>query len=187
MLNHKGTQILHTPRLLLRPFTPDDAQAMFDNWASDENVTRYLTWQPHTSPELTRQLLTEWSKEYAKPDYYNWVMELEGVPIGNISVVYLDDHHEYAVLGYCMGKAYWNQGLMTEAASTVIDFLFAQIGVHRIEISHAIKNPGSGRVAQKCGLTREGIKRSFYKTIQGEYLDIAYYSILRNEWEHNHC
>ena len=44
MITHKGTQTIHTERLILRKFTIDDAQAMFENWASDEKVTRYLTW-----------------------------------------------------------------------------------------------------------------------------------------------
>ena len=53
MITHKGTQTIHTERLILRKFTVDDAQAMFENWASDERVTRYLTWCPHESPEAT--------------------------------------------------------------------------------------------------------------------------------------
>ena len=57
MLTHQGTQTLHTPRLILDRFSPEDARAMYDGWASDPQVTRFLTWPPHTSPELTRQLL----------------------------------------------------------------------------------------------------------------------------------
>lgn len=82
-------------------------------------------------------------------------MEYEGTPIGNISVVRLSEECEYAELGYCMGYAYWNKGFMSEAAKAVIDYLFAEIGVNRVGISHAVKNPASGRVAQKCGLTKE--------------------------------
>ena len=52
MITHKGTQTIHTDRLILRKFTVDDAQAMFENWASDERVTRYLTWCPHESPPV---------------------------------------------------------------------------------------------------------------------------------------
>lgn len=60
MLTHQGTQTLHTPRLILDRFSPEDARAMYDGWASDPQVTRFLTWPPHTSPELTRQLLESW-------------------------------------------------------------------------------------------------------------------------------
>ncbi len=183
MITHKGTQTIYTQRLILRKFTADDAQAMFENWASDARVTRYLTWRPHESPEATKQLLELWCAAYENQNTYNWVMEYEGTPIGNISVVRLSEKSEHAELGYCMGYAYWNKGFMPEAAKAVIDYLFAEIGVNRVGISHAVKNPASGRVAQKCGLTFEGTKREYFKTFEGEFLDISDYGILRSEWE----
>lgn len=72
---------------------------------------------------------------------------------------------------------------MPEAAKAVIDYLFAEIGVNRVGISHAVKNPASGRVAQKCGLTFEGTKREYFKASTGEFLDISDYGIIRSEWE----
>lgn len=80
---------------------------------------------------------------------------------------------------------YWNKGIMTEAAKAVIDYLFAEVGVNRVGISHAVKNPASGKVAQKCGLTYEGTKREYYKTSNGEFLDISEYGILRREWKNS--
>ena len=183
MLTHKGTQIIQTERLILRRFTVDDAQAMFDNWANDERVTRYLTWCPHESPEATKQLLELWCAAYENTGTYNWAIEYEGIVIGNISVVRLNEESEWAELGYCMGYTYWNKGIMPEAAKAVIDYLFAEIGVNRVAISHAVKNPASGRVAQKCGLTFEGTKREYYKNFAGEFLDISDYGIVRSEWE----
>lgn len=183
MITHKGTKTLHTERLTLRQFTVDDAQAMFENWANDERVTRFLTWCPHESPEATKQLVTRWCAAYDQPSTYNWVMVYQGTPIGNIAVGSLNERSEWAELGYCMGFAYWNKGLMTEAAKAVIDFLFAEVGVNRIQISHAVKNPASGRVAQKCGLLFEGTRREYFKTSSGEFLDISHYGIVRRQWE----
>ena len=183
MITHKGTETICTKRLILRRFAVDDAQAMFENWANDERVTRYLTWCPHQSPKATRQLLEIWCAAYDNPNTYNWVMEYEGTPIGNISVVRISEISEWAELGYCMSYAYWNRGFMTETAKAVINFLFSEVGVNRIEISHAFKNPASGRVAQKCGLTFEGTKREYFKASTGEFFDISYYGILRKEWE----
>lgn len=183
MLTHKGTQPIHTKRLLLRKFRVDDAQAMFDNWANDDRVTRFLTWVPHGSPDFTKQLLESWCAAYENPSAYNWAIEFEGKVVGNISVVRLSEKCEYAELGYSLGYDYWNKGIMTEAAKAVIDYLFAEVGVNRVGISHAVKNPASGKVAQKCGLTYEGTKREYYKTSNGEFLDISDYGILRREWE----
>ena len=186
MLTHKGTQIIKTERLILRKFTVDDYRDMFNNWASDERVTKYLTWSPHRSPQETRQLLEGWCGAYERDNAYNWVMEFDGKAIGNISVVTLSDKSEYAELGYCMGYNFWNKGLMTEAARAVINFLFTEVGVHRVGIAHAVKNPASGRVAQKCGLTFEGTKRECFKSSTGEFLDISYYGILAQEWNNKY-
>lgn len=183
MLTHKGTQQLETLRLILRRFTVDDAQAMFENWASDERVTRYLTWPPHDTPALSRRLLEKWCASYDDPATYNWGIVFEGKLIGNISVVRFDDRCEYAELGYCMGFDYWNRGIMSEAAQRVIDFLFDKVNVNRVGISHAADNPASGGVAKKCGMTYEGTKREYFKTQTGEFLDISDHSILRREWE----
>lgn len=183
MVVHKGTKTLYTERLKLRQFAVSDAQAMFENWASDERVTRFLTWHPHASVEETESLLRLWCADYEHADVYQWAMEYEARAIGSISVVRMDTKSEWAELGYCMGHAYRNKGLMTEAAKAVIAYLFGEIGMNRIGISHADKNPASGRVAQKCGLTFEGTKRAYFKALNGEFLDIADYSILKSEWK----
>ena len=74
MLTHKGTQILKTDRLTLRPFTLTDTQQMYDNWATDEKVTHYMTWPPHQSPEFTGQLLEKWCAAYETLTTYNWLI-----------------------------------------------------------------------------------------------------------------
>ena len=180
-MTHKGTQTITTERLKLRRFTVEDAQEMYDNWASDPRVTKYLSWEPHTSPEATAALLREWVKSYENDNCYNWVMEYEGHCIGTISVVRQSDRNESAELGYDLGCNYWNKGLMTEAAKAVIRFLFEEVGCHRVVIRHAVKNPASGRVAQKCGLTYEGTHRETFKSRDGEFLDIAEYAILKTD------
>ncbi|MBQ7828112.1 MAG: GNAT family N-acetyltransferase [Clostridia bacterium] len=183
MLTHKGTQILYTDRLILRKFTVDDADDMYSNWANDEKVTRFLSWQPHESVDETRQMLEGWVGAYDNIKTYNWVIEYDKKAIGNISVVKLSDKCEYAELGYVLGYDYWNKGIMSEASRAVIEYLFSEIGVNRVGISHATENPGSGKVAQKCGMTYEGIKRQFFKTHTGKFVDIAYHGILKSEWE----
>lgn len=180
MLTHKGTQNIQTERLTLRRFEIADAQAMFDNWANDERVTRFLTWTPHDSPESSKQLLESWCAAYENESTYNWAIEFEGKVIGNISVVRFNEKHEYADLGYCMGYDFWNKGIMTEAAKAVIHYLFEEIGFHRLVISHAAGNPASGRVAQKCGLSYEGTRRECYKQADGTFLDLVDYAVLKD-------
>ena len=183
VLHHQGTRTLHTRRLTLRRFVEEDARQMFDGWACDERVTRFLTWTPHDSPQLTAALLKDWCAAYENPSTYNWAIEWDGRLIGNISVVQTSDRSEWAELGYCLGHAYWNQGLMTEAVRAVLGYLFEEVGCHRIGLSHAVRNPASGRVARKCGMTYEGTRRALFRAASGEFLDIAEYGMLRAEWD----
>ncbi len=185
MLTHKGTKSLYTERLVLRRFNVSDADDMFYNWASDEKVTQFLTWKPHESVDATRQLLEGWVEAYDNLKTYNWVIQFDGKAIGCISVVRISDKCEYAELGYSLGYCYWNKGFMSEAANAVVDYLFSEIGVNRVGISHAVENPASGKVAQKCGMTYEGTKREYFKTSTGKFVDIVDYGILKSEWINN--
>ena len=92
-MNKTGTVTLETERLILRRFTPEDAGDMYRNWACDSEVTRFLTWPPHKSEEVTSGLLAEWIGNYGDGLYFNWAIELKetGAVIGNISVVHLDE------------------------------------------------------------------------------------------------
>lgn len=182
MLNHKGTTAIKTKRLTLRRFTPDDAEAMYSNWASDTRVTKYLTWLPHSSPEATRELLENWCTHYDEKNYYNWLIEFEGEAIGNISVVKQSERDSSCDLGYCMSQKHWGKGIMTEAVEAVISFLFSKIGMHRIVIENATENPASGAVAKKCGFTLEGIRKEAFFALDGRWLDICHNAILKTEW-----
>lgn len=184
MLSHKGTVTLQTERLVLRRFSSDDADAIFANWANDARVTKYMTWTPHGSVEATKLIIASWCEQYEKNDYYNWCITLNGVPIGSISVVEINDKSEHTGIGYCSGFDYWGNGYMTEAVNAVVKFLFEEVNVNRIEIGHATKNPASGKVARKCGFTLEGVKREFFRSpSSGELLDIAFLSILKSEYK----
>ena len=127
-MQHIGTQEIETPRLHLRRFTVEDAPAMFRNWASDPEVTRYLTWQPHPSVTDTEATLARWAADYEKPDTYRWCMEWKatGEVIGSIDVVDGNDNVRRAEIGYCMSRRFWGQGIMTEALIAVEDYLFSK-------------------------------------------------------------
>lgn len=186
MLNHAFTQTLTTPRLILRRFTPEDAPAMYRNWASDPQVTRFLRWTPHPSVQDTRTLLEGWTEQYSQPDYYNWAVERreDGVLIGSIGAFgNSNPMDEMIEIGYCLGTAFWGQGYMTEALEAVLDFLFGTVGYRRIEAYHSTKNPASGRVMEKAGMIYEGTARQKYMIASGEPQDCRMYGILRSDWE----
>ena len=183
-MNKAGTQRIETQRLILRRFRVEDAENMYHNWASDPEVTRFLTWPEHASVEVTKSLLSLWVSRYESGDYFNWAMEYKetGEVIGNISVVKLIEEIAAADMGYCMGKAYWGQGLMPEALEAVMNYLFDVVGLNRVAASHDVNNPKSGRVMDKAGMKQEGILRAAGKNNLG-ICDVVMHSAIRADRE----
>ena len=184
MLTHKGTQIIETSGLILRRATREDAEPMFRNWASDPEVTRFLTWPAHSTIAVSETVIGSWIQEYEKDSYYQWMIVLKelGQPIGSISVVRQNDRVEEAEIGYCIGSRWWHRGIMTEALTAVIEYLFAEVGMNRVAARHDPNNPHSGGVMRKCGMKYEGTNRACDRNNQG-ICDAAQYSILRSEWQ----
>lgn len=175
MLN-LGTERIETPRLILRPFVLEDAPAMYRNWANDPEVTRYLTWPAHSSPEISAMVVESWVAQYPQKDFYQWaiVPKALGEPVGSISVVRQEgDTFE---IGYCIGKKWWRKGLTSESLTGVMDFLFDRVGVRRIEAKHDVNNPGSGAVMKKCGLRYEGTTLQSDRNNQG-ICDSCHYAL----------
>lgn len=182
-MRHCGTQSIETERLILRRFTIDDAEAMYKNWASDPDVTKYLTWSPHSGIDASKAVLEEWVPSYMQNDYYQWAIVLKehgSDPIGSIAAVRINDDIGMVHIGYCLGKEWWHQGIMSEALKAVIDYFFDKVGVNRIESRHDPKNPHSGMVMKKCGMKCEGTMRSSDRNNQG-ICDACLYALLRSE------
>ena len=98
MLNHKGTLEIETDRLVLRRFTVNDAENMFNNWANDSEVTKYLSWKPHGKIDTTKDILNSWVQDYESTNVYNWaiVYKNDSMVIGSISVVESSEEHRHA-------------------------------------------------------------------------------------------
>lgn len=183
-MKHCGTKTIETERLLLRAFRPSDAPAVYRNWTSDAQVTKFLRWPTHTDPSVTEQLIADWAGRSEDKEFYQWAIELKelGEPIGTISVVDRNDKLDIVHIGYCIGSRWWHRGITSEAFRAIIPFLFGEVGVNRIETQHDPNNPHSGDVMKKCGLTYEGTLRQADFSNQG-VVDAAVYSLLRSEWE----
>lgn len=181
-MKHLGTKRIETERLILRPFTMADVDKMYSNWASDPEVTKYLTWPAHENRGITQWVLNDWISHYGEDDYYQWAIEFEGEPIGSIAVVSHNDRTESVEIGYCIGTNWWHRGIVTEALKGVIRFFFDEVGVNRVEARHDPRNPHSGAVMKKCGMQFEGTLRQSGRNNQG-ICDESYYGILRSEYD----
>lgn len=165
-MRHLGTEELATPRLVLRRLCEADAPAMYENWANDPEVTRYLRWPPHESAEATAVLLRQWVQEYASREYYQWGIALRqgGTLIGSISLMQsessdasrwqaagLDFSDGIWEPGYCIGRRWWGRGYTAEALRAVCAYWFDRVGGRWLACCHAVQNPVSGRVMLKNG------------------------------------
>jgi len=182
-MNHKGTILLETDRLILRPFTMADAEPMYHNWASDPEVTKFLTWPTHSSTQVSEKVLESWCAQNEDLENYQWAIVIKEInePIGGITVVKLNNDIASADIGYCMGQKWWGQEIMPEALKALIDFLFNEVGLNRIAACHDVNNAKSGRVMQKAGMTYEATWRAAGRNNLG-LVDEAWYSILKDEY-----
>ena len=182
-MKHCGTQTIETERIILRKFSKDDAEAMYRNWASDSEVTKYLTWPSHTTIEVSKAVLDDWVSSYSQENYYQWAIVLKNHgndPVGSIGAVNMDEDISKIHIGYCLGRNWWHQGIMSEALKVVMDFFFDIVGANRIECRHDPRNPHSGMVMKKCGMKYEGTLRQSDRNNQG-ICDACWYALLRSE------
>ena len=182
-MTNKGSSTLETERLILRKFSLDDAEAMYNNWASDPEVTKFLMWPTHDSVDVSRAVLASWIPQYDKADYYHWGIELKdsATLIGSIAAVDQNPRAQLVHIGYCIGRAWWRKGYTSEALCRLVRFFFEEVGVNRIESRHDPRNLNSGKVMRKAGLLYEGTSRESDYNNQG-IRDAANYGMLAKDY-----
>jgi RimJ/RimL family protein N-acetyltransferase len=148
-----GVAVLTGPRVTLRAPRLDDADALFTRIASDLEVTRYLSWQPHPDVTETRRVITE---VFNVGDEQTWLIELRdgSGPVGTCGI---RRPQRYSVeLGYCLGRQWWRQGLMSEVVPLLLDEAQRDPAVYRVYAYCHVDNVGSAGVLRRSGLTLEG-------------------------------
>jgi ribosomal-protein-alanine N-acetyltransferase len=174
---------LETSRLILRKITNSDVSDIFA-YASDPEVTRYLRWGPHQSPDETENYVNEVLDQYREGLDGPWAIENKAnhKVIGHIHLMEIDLHHRKAHVGFVLSKPYWNQGIMTEALGKVVEYSFAKLGLIRLEGLCISDNLAAIRVLSKVGMRVEGRFRK-YLFQKGTQWDCDIWAILRNEYE----
>ncbi|MDT8285485.1 MAG: GNAT family N-acetyltransferase [Elusimicrobiales bacterium] len=173
---------METPRLLLRRFTTEDAQDVFD-YASDPEVARTVTWDPHRSIDASRGFIDYTLRSYAERRTIELAVVLKetGRVIGSCGFVKWSPGNGRAEIGYALSRKYWGRGLMTEAVAALMDYAFGSMKVHRLEASCIHDNAGSEKVMIKNGMKYEGTMRDFVFQ-KGAYKTLKMYSILEGEY-----
>ena len=173
---------LQTQRLILRALTVDDAAAI-NELLGDKQIAANTQLIPFPySIDLAREWIEPQARIWQEGRAAVFAICLanqsgKGSVIGVVGLE-VDSAHERGELGYWVGVSHWGKGYCTEAASAVIEFGFEQLGLHRIFAYHMIRNPASGRVMQKLGMSQEGVLRHHAKK-WGVFEDVAIFGILR--------
>ena len=173
---------LETPRLRLRRLTMRDAMDIY-SYGCDPQVAKYVLWDAYTSVSEARGYLRYMLRKYRLGEPASWGIEWKasGKIIGTIGFMWIQKENAAAEAGYSLSRAYWNQGIMTEALSALIDHGFRSMNLNRIEAQHETENPASGAVMRKCGMTHEGSLRQRMLN-KGRFVDVELYAILRKDY-----
>lgn len=174
---------IETDRLILRAMRVLDAEDMYA-YAKREDVTRYLTWEPHPDIKHTKEYLTYVGQRYRTGDFYDWaiVCREDGRMIGSCGFTKFNFASDSAEIGYVLNPHDHGKGYGTEAVEAVLKFGFETLKLHRIEARFIQENIRSLKLMQRVGMTLEGYARESH-FLKGEYKTIGRCSILRREYE----
>lgn len=181
-MEHKGTKQFETDRLIMRPFSPNDADSCISNWATDPEVYRYMSQEAQTPQEVT-DWLSSADEAYASPETYYWAI-VEKASREVIGEIFVDDfgvRNSWCELDWKIGKTFWGKGYTTEAAKVIIRYLLNEVGFHRVQAKCCVENPASERVMQKSGMTKDGTLRGYFHTKDNRWCDVVMYAILEND------
>ena len=141
--------ILKTDRLILRPWRESDAEELY-KYAKDPRIGLAAGWQPHTSVEMSRQVIKD---VLFRPEIYAIVLKDTGLPIGSIGLERKDlaSKEDESELGFWVGAPYWGQGIVPEAAREVLRHAFSDLKLERVWCAYYDGNEKSKRAQEKIG------------------------------------
>lgn len=169
---------LKTSRLVLRQLAVTDATELFKT-LNDVDVMRYWSSGPHQNIDETESYIA-WNAD-ADADHKCWAITADDGPAMGW-VILLPHRKNSFELGYILGRKYWHQGYVTEAAGAVLDFAFLELAARRVMADTDPDNVGSIKLLEKLGFQKEGHLRSEWETHIG-VRDSLIFGLLREEWD----
>ena len=158
---------LETERLILRPWSFDDAESLY-KYASDDRIGPIAGWNPHKSVDESRQIINDVLSAYG---VYAVVLKETVEPVGSIGLMIgkksnLNLPDNEAEIGYWIGVPYWGQGLIPEAMNELIRFAFNDLKLERLWCGYFDGNEKSKRCQEKCGF-------KYHHTIENLYCELT--------------
>jgi RimJ/RimL family protein N-acetyltransferase len=173
---------IETARLTLRKPVAADTQLIYEAYARDPEVTRYVTWRPHRTVADGEEPAANRLAAWESGRHFSWVIALRdsGEVAGMISI---RPDGWRVDLGYVLARKWWGRGLMTEAVRAVVDYLLSEPEVFRVWAVCDVENAASARVLEKAGMQREGILRrwAIHPNMGDEPRDCFCYATVKGE------
>ena len=171
---------LKTDRLSLRKAKLADAEAIFRQYATDPEVTKYVSWRAHRNLEETRDYMRMCSLAWDVGKAFHWVIEcVADKQVMGMMIARVDA--EKWELGYVLARQHWGQGFMTEALKGLIAWALKEKNIYRVWAVCDVDNLASARVMEKSGMQREGVLRrwSVHPNLSPEPRDSYCYAIVK--------
>lgn len=169
------------PEVTLRPATPRDAE-LLRQWRSEPSVRRYQPLNELPTAQLRADVASQRMADLyrGRGEKFQWIVQINGDPAGWITLVVSNWEHGLAEVGYALSTSFQTRGLMTEALQILLEDIFTNTLIDRVEARCAIENIGSQRVLEKNGFQREGLLRGYFR-LRGRRIDNYLYSLLRED------
>lgn len=181
----RPTYPITTARLLLRPFTMDDLDALYAI-QSRPDVTRYLYWEPRTRDEVSEAIATRVQRTALEAEGDTLVLAIElretGALVGDVNLHWLSEAHRQGEIGFVLHPDYHGQGYAREAAVEMLRLGFEGLRMHRIIGRCDGANGASARLMERLGMRREAHLRQ-NEFVKGEWCDEFVYAMLADEWQ----
>lgn len=178
---------IQTPRLTLKEWSQEDVPLIYQ-LLSEPEVAGFNTIGIPTSVQVIQDLLqpTLDDQQQTTRKHYGWsiLLNSDETFVGEIGLDLASARFKSAEIYYSVASAFWGKGYASEAAKAIVQFVFENLQLHRLEAGVATFNPGSIRVLEKIGMQREGLRRKILP-INGQWQDNYLYAMLDEDYETN--
>lgn len=178
---------LETERLILRPWTFDDAESLY-KYACDDRVGPIAGWYPHKSVDESRQIIND---VLSAAGIFAGVLKETNEPVGSIGLMIgensnLNLKENEAEIGYWIGVPYWGQGLIPEATKEIIRYAFEELNIEALWCGYFDGNEKSKRCQEKCGFKYHHTNKDIHWELMNDIRTEHITRLTKEEWRNNY-
>jgi RimJ/RimL family protein N-acetyltransferase len=168
-------------RISLRPAVPRDAELLW-RWRGEWTVRQFQPLHELSVAQLRADLANQRMSDLyrGRGEKFQWIVACDDEPVGWITLVVSNWEHGLAEVGYALATEHQHAGVMTAALSQLVEDLFQNTDIERLEARCAVDNVASRRVLEKSGFRHEGLLRGYFK-LRGARVDNLLFAVLRGD------